>query len=81
MIYIYILDNRTWADFSKPEGAQTVKEIRTTTRAQCRRVVRKPGKVLSGRVIALAERALSEFPEKTGAWVRIKKAARVLRYG
>lgn len=79
MIYIYERNGRTWADLSKPEGARTVKKIHVDTPKKCRKVIARPGKVLPDRIIALAERALSEIPQKDTLWNRIKKATNILR--
>ena len=79
MIYIYKLNNRIWADLRKPEGARVVKKIHLDTPKKCRKVIARPGKDLPERVIALAERALSEFTPKDTLWNRVKKATNILR--
>jgi len=79
MIYLYKLNDRTWADLSKPDGARVIRKIHVNTRKKCLKVIANPGKILPGRIISLAERVLADMAPKNTFWNRVKKAGRVLR--
>lgn len=79
MIYIYSYQGRVWAGFSVPRTAKKMKSISVANEKECKRVIKKPGKIIPDRVAALAERALSELTPKDSLGRRLKQAWRVLR--
>lgn len=59
-IHIFKVNDRVWADLKRPDGAKRIGSIKIDTEENCLKAIKKPGKVLPERVIALAERVLSQ---------------------